>query len=385
MNRPGGHGRITKLHYAEDGQVVSMDVKYTLSGTDKKLEPYLVEPWQDLDRSNRRDIPPTRTGTAAPLDPALMTAVAAEKENVEREPHKGRPQRKRNTLKSLASFKKSKKATSRNVSSSSSSFEGAVSVPQLIYADDEQSVVSELDVGTGIEEPPRCYMLDSSASSKKASHRSRLQTFDTSSSHDASQTSRRSSPCSKAKSIVSGQLNVGGALESPTLKFGKRLSPTSPSAAKTLAVGQMLSPAKAGVDSTSPSSRKKHPRLLPKLYVSELKPVTEQACDETQNNMERRDDEEDEHMQESSQQDPAEKHVDETMSCHSECPRRNLFVVHLVDLLQENDGVLDEDGVLELLNPLVETPFDTSQLQEFLEYLCDENKIMRSDGQIYSI
>jgi hypothetical protein len=122
-----------------------------------------------------------------------------------------------------------------------------------------------------------------------------------------------------------------------------------------------------------------------KLYVSELQPVQELAWggDSSQVMMDHRDDEEDKHGDE-----PDPQPLDDTMSCSSDCPRRNLFVLSLVDLLQENDGVLDEDGLLDLVNRHVDgaaLPFDAANLSDYLDFLCSQNKIMRNDGQIYGI
>jgi len=58
INRPGGTGRITKIHYSSNNAngilVDSLDVKYTVSGGfDQHLDPDLVTPHQDAPRGRR--------------------------------------------------------------------------------------------------------------------------------------------------------------------------------------------------------------------------------------------------------------------------------------------------------------------------------------------
>lgn len=58
INRPGGTGRITEIHYSSNSNgifVESLDVKYTVSGGfDQNLDPDLVTPHQDLAPRGRR-------------------------------------------------------------------------------------------------------------------------------------------------------------------------------------------------------------------------------------------------------------------------------------------------------------------------------------------
>jgi hypothetical protein len=320
-----------------------------------------------------------------------------------------------------------------------------MTVPLVIFADnDDQSVVSELGMWcTGPEEPPSprlSYLTDSSGSGPKraegtgaaaaaaAHQRGRLHSLETS---DASEYTHRSSPCSKAKSIVSGQLSVvgrgrgggggRGAIQSPTAaaaaassrhrKVEKRLLVTSPSTTRCLAVGQVSSSLlgaeeEAAEDSRddhkrspSQSPRKRRPTSASRLYVSQLQPVNELACcdDKFQGRADRRDDVEDEKGGNGRDRRPGhapnvpdESPLDETMSCTShDDARRDDFISHLVDLLADHDGVLDEDCVLDMVNrraaAAVGAPFTAQSKDESLRHLADQNKIMRSEGQIYLV
>ena len=64
INRPGGTGRITNIHYSgQDGSnssptVIGLDVKYTIySGQDQHLDPELVKPHEELESRGRRRAP----------------------------------------------------------------------------------------------------------------------------------------------------------------------------------------------------------------------------------------------------------------------------------------------------------------------------------------
>ena len=57
INKPGGCGKITKIHYgAVDGTTVeSLDVKYVVgSGSEKELDPGVVFPYETLERTGRQ-------------------------------------------------------------------------------------------------------------------------------------------------------------------------------------------------------------------------------------------------------------------------------------------------------------------------------------------
>lgn len=54
INKPGGHGKIIKIHFSSLGIVDSLDVKYTLrNNTDTNLETDLVKAHVELDRGRR--------------------------------------------------------------------------------------------------------------------------------------------------------------------------------------------------------------------------------------------------------------------------------------------------------------------------------------------
>jgi hypothetical protein len=80
MNRPGGHGKIIKVDQVGPQQLVKLDVKYTLGGADKGLDPCLVERPQELVRGGRerkRRTLLTVTVPATATKRARTTAAAA--------------------------------------------------------------------------------------------------------------------------------------------------------------------------------------------------------------------------------------------------------------------------------------------------------------------
>jgi hypothetical protein len=56
INKPGGCGKITKIHYGADRTTVeSLDVKYVVgSGSEKELDPGIVFPYENLERTGRQ-------------------------------------------------------------------------------------------------------------------------------------------------------------------------------------------------------------------------------------------------------------------------------------------------------------------------------------------
>lgn len=73
--------------------------------------------------------------------------------------------------------------------------------------------------------------------------------------------------------------------------------------------------------------------------------------------------------------------------CKKRSVFENLFYEILVD---EGDGQINEDAVAGQVNNLarkrnLSERHDEAQVSEYLEHLCTNDKIMRSDGQLYSI
>jgi len=63
------------------------------------------------------------------------------------------------------------------------------------------------------------------------------------------------------------------------------------------------------------------------------------------------------------------------------------FFSALHELMEHNDGILSEDDLFEDLNRtrIDDKRFAQDQIEELLEHLSKENKIMRCDGQIFTI
>ena len=93
INRPGGHGKITKVEQQEDDQV-RLTVKYVLGGFDKDLDPCLIEVPEELgtrDRKRRTLLivsPPSGADEAKKKPkkknaPTSAAAVSSSKENTQ--------------------------------------------------------------------------------------------------------------------------------------------------------------------------------------------------------------------------------------------------------------------------------------------------------------
>ena len=65
--------------------------------------------------------------------------------------------------------------------------------------------------------------------------------------------------------------------------------------------------------------------------------------------------------------------------------RRHEFFGLLGKLLSQNDGLLEESEILQAVNAAATTEFTQAQVDLCLVLLTEENKIMRSDGQVYRV
>jgi len=84
INRPGGHGTITKLHYNDQGDVTAVDVKYTLGrSSDAHLGLHLVQPWVEPDRRERRRSTTTRQPQSQPLQQQQVPSIVAPRTTTE--------------------------------------------------------------------------------------------------------------------------------------------------------------------------------------------------------------------------------------------------------------------------------------------------------------
>ena len=484
INRPGGHGKITKLHYGTTstdgtttptGVVTAVDVKYTITGGfDRQLDVQFVEPWQELDRTNRRATSaavtlPTRDGAVQPPRRKTTTTTASkrskgaattglalhpahpdDKENNHRRlpggPMAPPPPRRRasNNAPPAVALPTKKKpifaaafpgrnratthsskpqakatarqgarppqptSTSRNLTTrdSSSASLGSSSVPFLIYADDEQSLVSELDAyGGGVEErrspssssllPPRHHQRQQhrqhphhhdSTSGGGRQRRHTLESTTAASSHgDTSSSGQRSSPCSNARKIASGQvlLAVAAASAPPPA--------VSPRFTKSLVVGRVADAAPPG-GNDDPATMGCHPRTMPvtlrQVYQSERRWASEFVQDVVVL-LDRRDD--DDHPMTAAEDDDQDDVMSVASSAgpdtHHNGGLRAAAVACLVSAaLADKDGALDETEALDpQAYPPQDPPLTVAELQACVKHLSDANKLMRSDGQLYRI
>jgi hypothetical protein len=103
INRQGGTGKITAIH--ENGH---LDIKYILCGFDKNLPPHLVAPHAVLERTTRRRQPQPRGGTAAIVEVESMPEDGSSTNDVD-EMRAGKPAAQRKVQLVKKTTKRSKK------------------------------------------------------------------------------------------------------------------------------------------------------------------------------------------------------------------------------------------------------------------------------------
>lgn len=353
INRPGGHGKITKLHTDERGQVVRLDVKYILTSSyDLNLDPELVQPFHELDRNSRR-----RRRQRAATDPEVREG----KENERSKPL---------SFSKKAVSKRVNKKKKKTVSPSSSTdllekkrrsreAEAPMSEIYLSDCDDTMSMVSELGFGAEAVSSGRSYMLP-------ASQRKQRQSFETTcsaiaSNEDTYEESDRT-PISRAKSMGSGQLSSDDAENKDPESFEPSFSKT-----KSLLIGRYQQST-----SNQPKAQATLPQQvsLAQVYQSEKQRAAEFCKQVVLNN----------------DAPGAEATSVASSSCHASTERRNRFVYAFTDLLQM-DGMMQVDEVVAKVNAnaSLKEPFLETEVTGYLGYLAEQNKIMESDGLVYSI
>jgi hypothetical protein len=362
INRPGGHGKIVGVHCDEDGVVESLDVKYTITGGfDKQIDPDLVKPHQELERAGRQRR--TREVFAVPVvDDKENEAKATKKKNTTKKPKvemKEKPVKVSTKAEEKAKTTKSKKRKKAvtNDASEVQSVQEVASIPKYIHipllSPERVSASARFTsplTQSGVESRPvRQYML-SSHEAVDVQHGNELWTSPCSPTTDdisgAKKSRVRGSPISRAKS-----LGCGDFVDIPETKKTKGACPEThgPRVKVTLreVYDDQWQKANEFVNDLVTDSKAKQP------------PPSEEAA-----------------------KAPELPEVDE---------RQSAFLAVFNDLLQNNDGTIEEEGLLAKINALSAQRvkngmiFAEADVDQILLHLCEENKIMRCDGQVYSI
>jgi hypothetical protein len=359
INRPGGHGKIVGVHCGEEGVVESLDVKYTITGGfDKQIDPDLVKPHQELERAGReRRI---REVFAVPVDDKENEAKAAKKKNGTKKPKvekKGKPAKvttKAERPKTNKSKKRKKAVT--NDASEVQSVQESDSIPKFIQipllSPERVSASARFTsplTQSGVEaRPKRQYMLSNEAVEAQ---------------HDEPCTP----PCSPTSDV-----------KSSVKKSKVRDIPIS--RVQTLGRGDFVETKKTKGACTEAAHGPRVKVTLREVYDDHWQKASEFVKDL---------------VTDSKAKQPSPTKKEEEPSKAPELPevdeRQSAFLSVFNILLQNNDGTIEEEGLLAKINELSAQRvkngmiFAEADVDQILLHLCEENKIMRCDGQVYSI
>ena len=67
------------------------------------------------------------------------------------------------------------------------------------------------------------------------------------------------------------------------------------------------------------------------------------------------------------------------------CRRCQEFGKHFTNVMLQHDMAIPEDELLEEINGSGCKPFTATEVDRFVTRLCDQEKVMKSDGFFYSI
>lgn len=346
INRPGGHGKITYIHYnSQTGSVDGLDVKYTISaGQDEKIDPDLVKPYLELERKSRRRRSSSDEGN--------------KENNVGKEPAPAK--KKAPPTKKAKKTKKVVAAAPKETPSSPPRPPLDAPFQEIFCDDDLRSVISELSTESIYSRP---YLLSEE-------HRRRsTSTFASSSESDHSS---GGSPVSKAKSLGSGHVPAPSA-----------------SLPKSLGTGQFRSEDSKPVTTytTTPCTGAEESSLGAQQQAAATMHVSLEHVYDTNKQVARKFIKE--VVDHNDDEDATSVMTDLDVEPPMALQRRNLFGSLLLSVLNLNEGVMDEGDVAAEVNRLAvqkDHPiFEASSVEDYLATLCLENKLMRCDDQVYII
>ena len=392
INRPGGHGRITRVHYLNNdssgGVVQSLDVKYTVTGgSDLHLDPDLVKPHQELSRQGRsrrsRDFfAPTTTTAVSKKDndgmkkkkkqkrssscpdnkmqPEILSSAANKNREKENKPHP--TNRSNNAHKKKKSGKRKRKSAVKKQAKVPSRIKAlrdelviGDGIPEEIVVRHEKmgaaTPVSKISpLGAGFSKTKLCKRPTSpSLRDQKTADLVDRVVDDSRSDEEADD---KSSPISHTKPLATGDWYDDDAKEGTT----------------------------SSVETTTTSGGPPAPRVhltLEQVYHHEKQKATEfldaviAGRTVTDND--------------------APPRTTESSSCPVLAPpvvdeRQGTFQSLLNHVLVLHESMVEEDGLVERVNALAgDMQFTSNETNQFLQTLAAQDKIMRSDGMIISI
>jgi len=346
---------VTKVHVSSFGRVESYDVKYTVnSGYDTLLHPDLVFPYEDLDRGTRR----------RQRSPTLCSAAAADKENAAFDMKKqrdSRPRKKKNKTKRSKTKSPARKVKSSKPNKKQTSAEhrpalveddlSTVDVPKVITVRPQAAEIFS-PIAEPESRPQRQYMLS-------ADKRRPLM------------------PSSKSLSSLRDDADPSPSENSVSLPANSiKGSPIH--STKSIGGGQLLDVCDASEAKTS-SQFLTCRVTLRHVYNQQLQNATEFVNDVVKNKA----------VDGSvAKTEEAAKVAELKPEPARPCPHFNAI---LIELLQENDGWISEDSMTSQINEIAarrlkqHPGYSAADVEDYVSILCNQDKIMRCDGNIFSV
>lgn len=406
INKPGGCAKIIKVHYSEDGKnVESLDVKYVLGGgREKEIDPAIVSAYKELDRGGRK-----RRGREFLMDRAedvvkkvqnvVQSATTSTKNMISsRHKKKARPSTPRTTRDMEQStspstpvtpehpsqYPKAKKVKRASAPSAktdcSSSFS---SVPTFVVADNPVEV-SPLALDRAISDKQKpsdvrrgLFGNPSSATDPSKNKKAKLDAKDSkartqASSQIAKSTSKSNSHQEKATKSVP-VLSASQEIPSQSLKTAKaKMSDRATS------IHQLSKPKKNAASKPSKAfavaagSGIGTQKALKEVFDYEVRKAREfldEVC-------------------RAPHPDPEEVAAKPAAAPHPQTTKRNQFLSIFRALrpkFDDEDGTMDETTFRKAMIAKSDNGFTEADVNEHLQYLCNNGKLMQSDGMLYII
>lgn len=367
INRPGGHGKIVKLHCGPEGSIEGMDVKYTITGGfDKQLDPDLVKPHEELERGRR-----SRRTCDVFCPPTIVPKkeVSRRKEKLQNTTNiknhsklKNKPQRAKSKVSKKKRKRRELKRPHPKVISAldQNSLDGIPTVITIAARSPSSDVLSPL-MG-GVEgHPKRQYMLSGGRNLNKQVMSPLAKGFIDS---------------DKSPSVTSWsneRIEIRGLCMSA--------SSSSPLAEREAAIQYKTT--SQNNDCPNPEVSRVH-LTLREVYDGQRQSANEFINDVVEN----KDDSRKLSNAESQEGTKGNDQAEPEDEVSNRDPQEAVFLSNFNHLLQNNDGMIEEENILEKINQLPNDSgvlYVASDIDKYLRVLSEENKIMRSDGLVFSI
>jgi hypothetical protein len=392
INRPGGTGRITKIHYASNGFTVeSIDVKYTVSsGFDHHLSPDLILVHQELDSRSRRRVKPDKidTTTGAENEPNIKRRSNSKIKKTTGGGGKLSSAKKRSTPPTKKKVPKTRSARKvlQQIVHAVSPRKGSRAPPTPKQSDPRTPTATGLSHNTGV--PREIFIHITSGALEPNSLDSQSRPSISTSLSDYSPLgvdgveSQPIAPNSNSKMVChSEKARVGKSFDHEhdpmdieiNGNASKSCSPRSERPAKVLATGSYFHDESGSCHEEIHGSSNPHMNLLG-VFDHGIKKAHRFIGD----------------LVSGSKSKDKNKDCTDSSEAGDHTVRLNHFQTLLSEVLFNCDGMLDDTMVGEEMRAYAahsgdDCDFTEQEIKGFLSQLCTQNKIMRSQGMLYNL